>query len=99
MGETAFTEVIGDRLYALAAPGDTQRPFACFRIVEEPESKDGDACLASLTVFFGPEQYSECCGFCDNMKPLIKKKYTWISSEPDVDEEDFSYIGIINFKI
>lgn len=98
-GQTDFTSVMEQRFFALAAPSSTERPFACFRIVEEPLTKDGDACLVSITAFFKPEQYVECVAFLDAMKPLVKEKYEWISSEADIDDEDLSYIGIINFKI
>ena len=95
-----FTSVMVGRVWALAAPGDAEWPFSIFRIREENgETKDGDSYLVTLSAHFKPEKYAECVRFLDAMKPLIKSKYDWISSEPDINEEDLSYMGFINFKI
>ncbi len=98
--QAAFTNIFSNRFYAMAAPGSVTWPFAIFRIYEEAgASKDGDSYQVTLSLHFKPEKYSECLDACDVMKPIIKKEFHWLSSEPEINEEDLSYMGIINFKL
>lgn len=93
-----FTSVMQTRLFPLIAEGDTAFPFSIYSVRAMPMSQDADDYEYTLSVFFKPNEYDECVDFCDAIKTLIEQKYQWIASETEVSEEDYSFIGIINFK-
>ncbi|NHM08006.1 hypothetical protein G4D82_12295 [Flavobacterium sp. CYK-4] len=105
--QSVFTDVVGQlngvwKLYPIAADSDVPEPFATYRIREQSgATKDASSYLVSLGVFFSPEQYDECVAFCDAITPIIRghRDFEWITSEPDIDDEDGSFVSIINFKI
>ena len=100
LGKSEFTNVFGQRLYALAAPSNVTWPFATFSIIETKGlTKDADDYDITIGLFFKQDKYSECVQACDALKPIIRSSaFDWVSSEPDVNE-DLTYVGIINLKI
>ncbi|WP_298220818.1 hypothetical protein [Flavobacterium sp.] len=107
IGQSVFTDVVGQfnnawKLYPIAADSDVPEPFATYRIREQSgATKDASSFLVSLAVFFTPEKYDECVAFCDAITPVIRSHsdFEWITTEPDIDDEDGSFVSIINFKI
>ena len=93
-----FTDVMQTRLFPLVSDGDTDFPFAIYGLRVFPQTKDSDSYEITLSVYFKPNEYDECAGFCDLMKPLLENKYEWTDSSVDVSEEDYSFIGTINLK-
>lgn len=101
LGESAFTVIMGERVYPIMALEGTQTPFTTYRINEKtPLTKDAAETSISLFFWFGPNEYKKMVVFTDIMEVIIKEKtnYEWVSSLPDFIQENFSYVGIINLN-
>lgn len=98
--QVVFTSIMGTKIYPIVAPEKTPFPFTTYRIVSSgPLSCDGKTRAVELYFWFGPNKYKECIGFTDLMELIIEENYEWQSSSPDFSDEDFGYVGIINFNI
>lgn len=98
--KTAFTSIMGTRLYPLVANEDTPFPFATYRILTtEGETKDADKAIVALSLWFADDKYTECVTACDAVEALIKNEYNWIGSDVDFVPEDQSFVANINFEI
>lgn len=86
------------KLFPLICDGDTPHPFSIYETEATPLSKDQDDFTFYLSAYFKPEKYDECLSFIDAIKPVIEKKYNWISSLIGIAEEDLSFVATINFK-
>lgn len=99
--ESAFTAVMGTRVFPIMALEGTSTPFTTYRINDKtPLSKDGTTASFSIFFWFGSNQYRDMIVFTELMEEIIKEKttYEWVSSSPDFIAENFSYVGIINLN-
>ena len=99
--ETAFTAVMGTKVFPIMALEGTETPFTTYRINDKsPLSKDGTTASFSLSFWFGSNQYRDMIVFTELMEQIIKEKttYEWVNSFPDFIQENFSYVGIINLN-
>lgn len=98
--QTGFTTALGTKLYPLVANEGTPFPFSTYRIITtEGETKDADKAIVTLSIFYSPDQYTECITTCDTVEELIKNRFNWVSSDVDFIQEDQSFVASINFEI
>lgn len=99
--QSAFTNVIGSRLYPVVAKENVTYPFCIYSLREEsPFSKDSNKCIVTLSVYYAPEKYKDCATFTDTCKTIIETNgYIWLSSEIGFVEEDQSIASNINFEL
>lgn len=98
-GQSAFTDVVANRLFPLVAYKDVTFPFAVYRIAQqEGETKDADRFNVAVSVYFKENQYTECVRFADTVKNIIESSpYNWQESSVDFVEEDQSMVAEITF--
>ena len=97
--QTAFTDVMVERIFPIIALAGNVYPLTTYRIAEvRGASKDATGATFELAFWFGIEQYDECVDFTDAMVTLLKTKYRFISSTVDLSEDTFYYQGIINLE-
>jgi hypothetical protein len=99
--KTEFTSVMSSKVFPIAATEDELTPFTTYRVISGSGiSKDADSYAIALAFWFDVESYKTCVEFLDVMTEIFKdSNYEWVSSEPDFNEESYTYSGIINLTI
>jgi len=98
--QSAFTTVMGNKIFPVVASESTVLPLTTYRIVQgRGQTKDADGYTIELAFWFSVEKYDQCMEFLDTMTEIFKNSnYKWVSSEPDFNEESYTYNGIINLE-
>lgn len=98
--QTAFTSVMGNKIFPVVASEKSVLPLTTYRISQrQGQTKDADGYTITLSFWFSVEKYDDCVEFLDTMTGIFKNSnYKWISSEPDFNEESYTYNGIINLE-
>jgi hypothetical protein len=97
--ETAFTDVMDQKVFPILASENQETPLTTYRITElKPLSKESRNASFELMFWFGINQYDECVDFTDAMVSLLATKYRFISSTVDISEDTKFYNGIINLE-
>ena len=97
--ETAFTDVMGQKLFPIIALEGNDFPLATYRITDQVgKTKDADGASIQLNFVFSHQAYDDCVVFTDAMKPILEANYDWISSTVDYEPEGNYYFGIINLE-
>jgi len=104
----AFTNVMNQevdgqmitRLFPLKCDGTIELPLSIYGMRESARSKQGSEFDFTLSFYFAADQYDECIDFLDAIKDVIDESndYDFIASDMEVNDEDYSLIGILNFK-
>ena len=106
--KTEFTSVMDveidgtmqTKLFPLIADGSIGFPLSTYSVSESPYTKQTGQFEFNLAFFFGENEYDECVTFTDTIKEIIDNsdQYEFIGSDVEINEENYSYIGILNFK-
>lgn len=106
--KTEFTSVMDveidgtmqTKLYPLIADGSIGLPLSIYSVREDISTKQMGEFEFNLSFFFPENQYAECVEFTDTIKDIIDNsdEYNFIASDVEINEENYSYIGILNFK-
>jgi hypothetical protein len=88
------------KLFPLIADGSIGLPLAIYGVNEIVSTKQTGEFEFNLSFFFPENQYDECVTFTDTIKEIIDNsdEYNFIASDVEINEENYSYIGILNFK-
>lgn len=101
-GDSGFTAICNNRIYAAIAPEDAVFPFTTFLInQQEGATKDIDIFNITIFVWFEPTEYTNAIQFTDAVSGLVRSngRWDWENNTFQYIEENDSYCGIINFKI
>lgn len=97
---TAFTDVCGTRIYPLVTKEGTAYPFAIYSLNEEEgQTKEAKRYAITASIYFKPDQFTECATFADVVKGLVENEWQWQNSNIDFVQEDQSFVATINFTI
>lgn len=97
--ESAFTSVMGAKLFPIIALEGNDFPLTTYRITDQVGvTKDADSATIQLNFVFDAQKYDQCVAFTDAMKPILETTYGWVSSTVDYEPEGNFYFGIINLE-
>lgn len=100
--QTAFTSVVGTRIYPLVAREETPYPFVIYTIGNpEPLTKEATSYPVSVNLYFEKSSYTECVSFQNTVKNLIDNGVNWnlVDSAVDFIEDNQSIVATVNFEI
>lgn len=99
---TAFTDVVSDRLYPVAANPETSYPFTVYTINQQQGyTKDMSQFQVTLSCYFKENEYTRCVEFADAITATIKdeKDLDWQGNAVGFIEENQSFVANITFNI
>lgn len=93
-------EIMQTKLYPLMADGTIELPLSIYSVRETLSTKYAGEFEFNLSFFFAEDQYDECVTFTDTIKQIIddSDEYNFLASDVEINPENYSFIGTINFK-